>query len=72
MDEYVFEKYEVGDKVIHETFGVCVVKKIEQFISGNKKMDYYRLESCDAAKHIVYVPVEHHVMKLKKCQIDSK
>lgn len=66
MNEYLYERYEVGDKVLHETFGICVVKRIEQLVFGNKKIEYYRLESCDEKKHVIYVPVAYHEMKIKK------
>lgn len=60
------EIYKVGEHVLHPSYGECVVKKIDKLKTGSTMTDYYVLESVDAKKHKIYLPVMEHETKLKK------
>ncbi|BBF41414.1 hypothetical protein lbkm_0088 [Lachnospiraceae bacterium KM106-2] len=62
------EIFSVGDHVLHPSYGECVVRKIDKLKTGNALTDYYVLESVDAKKHKMYLPVGTHEVKLKKIE----
>ena len=53
------EKYNIGDFVVYDIYGICTVSKIENLslISGAPKRKYYILSPLNAASSTYYVPV---------------
>lgn len=53
------EKYNAGDFVVYDTYGICTVNKIENLslISGTPKRKYYILSPLNSASSTYYVPV---------------
>ncbi len=53
------EKYNVGDYVVYDVYGICRISKIEKltFIKNKPKRDYYVLSPLNADSSTYYVPV---------------
>jgi RNA polymerase-interacting CarD/CdnL/TRCF family regulator len=53
------EKYSIGDFVVYDIYGICIVNKIENLslISGTPKRKYYILSPINSPASTYYVPV---------------
>ena len=54
------EKYNVGDFVVYDVYGICRIVKIEtlSFVKGLPKRDYYVLSPLNAAASTYYIPTK--------------
>lgn len=61
------EKYNVGDYVVYDVYGVCKILKIENlsFVSGTPKRSYYVLYPLNATASTYYVPVSGETSQQK-------